>query len=121
MAKKVLIVDDSEIVLEAARGALEHAGFEVFVANDLSQLAGYRGGADLLLMDVQMPEAYGDEVAQVLRDVRGVSVPIWLFSSLDDAELARRVSEAGLDGWISKRAGVEAMVDQVRAILGVSP
>ena len=44
-------------------------------------------GYDLILMDVQMPELYGDDVAMVLRNERHITTPIYLFSSLSPGEL----------------------------------
>src|SRR5205814_9842782 len=60
--KQILIVDDSVLVLDVMRAALDAAGYEVLVANNLTQLEQHRLNhrPDLVLMDVQMPEAFGD-------------------------------------------------------------
>ena len=73
---------------------------------------------DLFVLDVQMPEAFGDDIGQVLRMMRKVAAPILLFSAVDEKELARRAEEAGLDGWVSKNAGVEALVERIEKMLG---
>ena len=74
--KRILIVDDSPMVLELVTVALEAEGYEVLCANDLNELEDHcqYGDPDLILMDVQMPEAFGDDVAMVLRLVRGVNI-----------------------------------------------
>jgi len=69
---------------------------------------------------VQMPEIYGSDVGLVLRKVRDVKAPIVLFSSLPDEELARRTAEAGLDAWVSKAAGVDALVSCVQKLLALT-
>jgi DNA-binding response OmpR family regulator len=74
-------------------------------------------GFDLILMDVQMPELYGDDVASVLRNERKVTTPIYLFSSLAPHELAERAQAAGVDGFIHKGEGLDHLLDRVRAIL----
>ena len=114
-------MDDSEIVLEVFRTALEAAGYEVVCVNALAQLAEVRqqGPAHLVLMDVQMPEAHGDDIAFTLRNVYGISAPIYLLSGLDEADLADRVEWAGIEGYISKEIGVEAIVGRVRSIVPV--
>jgi DNA-binding response OmpR family regulator len=119
--KRVLLVDDSPMVLDIARDALEDAGFQVLTANDLNELENLRqtGEPDLILMDVQMPEAFGDDVAMVLKMVRGVNTPIYLLSNLDEEELAERAEDAECDGYIWKRAGIDALVDRVKEILSV--
>lgn len=118
--KRILLMDDSPIFLEVARYALEGAGYEVICANDLAsfQEARQQKPADLVLMDVQMPEAFGDDIAMTLRFAHDVATPIYLLSSLDDADLAERVSEAQIDGFISKNRGMPAILEEVRRILG---
>lgn len=120
--KRILLVDDSELLLEMASAALSEAGFEVSTAQDLNDLDRIETGDDhdLILMDVQMPELFGDDVASVLRHVRGVRAPIYLLSDLDEAELAQRAANAQIEGYISKRRGLEALVERVNAILAGS-
>ena len=117
--KRILIVDDSLLFLDLAREALGRAGFSVLVAQDFGQLGTLQqhGRIDLILMDVQMPELFGDDVAAVLREVRGVKAPIYLLSSLTADELAKRASEAEVEGYICKRDGIDALVERVTQIL----
>lgn len=118
--KRILLMDDSEIFLEVFRTALEKEGYEVVCANGLAQLAEVRQGpSHLVLMDVQMPEAFGDDIAFTLRNVYGISAPIYLLSALDEADLADRVAWAGIEGYISKELGVEAIIGRVRSIVPV--
>jgi DNA-binding response OmpR family regulator len=117
----VLIVDDSALTLTHTQQALEEGGFEVQTAMDLAALDGLApGGTDLVLMDVRLPEVYGDDVALWLRAARGVKVPILLFSDLGVDELAARARDAKVEGYVSKRDGIGAVVARVRAVLGVA-
>jgi CheY-like chemotaxis protein len=118
--KKILVVDDSPMMLELAHDALEAAGFQSFATSDLAEMGRLleREQPDLILLDVQMPEAYGDDVANVLRGLRNVTVPVLLFSILDEAELAERAKAADVDGYIYKGAGLVEMVRRVKALLG---
>jgi DNA-binding response OmpR family regulator len=116
--KRILLVEDSPLIQAAATHALTEAGFEVVARASFPELlANGVDGYDLILMDVQMPELYGDDVAAVLRHERGVRTPIYLFSSLDDDDLRERATWAKLDGFISKQAGMEHLVERVREIL----
>jgi len=116
--KRILIVDDSPIILAAAKHALVTAGYEVETRGSVEEVAA-RGadGFHLILMDVQMPELFGDDVAAVLRHERDVAGKIYLFSTLADDELAERVADAKLDGFISKSQGTEHLVAEVQRIL----
>lgn len=116
MSKRILMMDDSQLFLDLVGAALTDAGHAVEVARDLGEFEAKLGGADLVLMDVQMPEAFGDDLAMVVRHVRGSAAAIYLLSSLHPDELAARSAEAGLDGFISKQLGVEALVERVEQI-----
>jgi DNA-binding NarL/FixJ family response regulator len=115
----VLIFDDSPLILSSTQAALEMAGIAVLTAINLGELqeALARARPDIVLIDVNMPEAFGDDVAMVLRGVKSLTVPIYLYSNLDEAELAQRAEAAAVEGYISKRGGLPAVVDRVREIL----
>jgi two-component system sensor histidine kinase and response regulator WspE len=118
--KRIVLVDDSPLILEVMGGALEQEGFEICAARDLGELERHlaSGPLDLVLVDVQMPEAYGDDLALVMRQVRGLHVPMYLLSSLDEAELAQRVAASEIEGYIPKGLGVDGIVLRVKEIIG---
>lgn len=118
MAKRILLVEDSPVIQASVAHALAAAGFELATRSNFEELiSGGIEGFDLILMDVQMPELYGDDVAMVLRSERQVATPIYLFSSLAPDELAERAKSAGVDGFIHKGDGLDHLVDRVRAIV----
>ena len=121
--KSILVFDDSPFALALTRAALESAGFEVAVAEDLSSFERQRVtfDPDLILVDVQMPEAFGDDVASTLRGWHGVQVPIVLLSSLDQGELERRAQRAQASGYICKGAGMSELVRRCRELLEAAP
>jgi len=118
--KTILLLDDSEIVRAAAAHCLEREGYAVTTVSSIDELEekGDPQSADLILLDVEVQQLFGDDVGMVLRKVRGITRPIWLYSSKPSAELAERVQDAGLDGFISKSDGLEVLVERVRQILG---
>lgn len=119
--KRILLMDDSPIFLEVTKAALEAAGYAVICASNLAELETARHSTtDLVLMDVQMPEVFGDDVALTLRHAYGVQAPIYLLSSLEDHDLADRVKWAQVEGFISKNRGLEAVVGEVQRILGAA-
>jgi DNA-binding response OmpR family regulator len=116
--KRILLVDDSPIIQRAATHALTEAGYDVTTRGNFDELLDLGLDTyDLILMDIQMPELFGDDVAAVLRNERGVMTPIYLFSSLEQDDLESRAAAARVDGWISKAYGIDSMVERVRAIL----
>ena len=118
MPKRIMLVDDSPILQAAVVEALTRAGFEVAVRGTFDELLEHGvAGYDLILMDVHMPELFGDDVAAVLRHERGIATPIYLYSSLAPEELAERAQAARVDGFISKDISMRALVTRVREIL----
>lgn len=116
---RIAVIDDSEIILETVALALTEAGFEVVTMNQ-PERAQIEGDVppDLILMDVNMDEVFGDDATMILKDGWGVDVPIYLFSDIPVEELKLRAEDAGADGYISKSWGTEGMVEKVREILG---
>lgn len=121
--KAILVFDDSPFALALTRAALEAAGFTVAIAADLSSFERQRVAfdPDLILVDVQMPEAFGDDIASTLRGWHGVQVPILLVSSLDQGELERRAQRAQVSGYICKGAGMSELVRRCREVLEAAP
>jgi DNA-binding response OmpR family regulator len=118
-AKRILLIDDSPLIRASAAQVLDAAGYDVTVRAAFDELLEHGiEGFDLILMDVQMPELYGDDVAFTLRGQRGVTTPIYLFSSIDEGELASLAADAGVDGYIPKSAGLDELVARIRQILG---
>lgn len=118
MTKRVFVMDDSAFALELARTALAEAGITAVCGRDLHDLSKLPGAnADLILMDVEMPEAFGDDVASMLG--AETTAPVYLLSSLPGEELERRARECGAAGYIEKQLGIAGVVAYVRSILGV--
>jgi DNA-binding response OmpR family regulator len=115
---RILVIDDSVFTGDAVGYALRKAGFDVQVARDLWGLEGELPKPDLVLMDVVLSEAFGDDLAPLLRASHGFECPILLMSSLPDDELKQRVEDAGLEGFASKRRGLAGIVQRVREVLG---
>lgn len=116
---RVLVIDDSALVLEVTRSALESAGFDVDIALDVASFEEKRRAIspDVIVVDVQMPEAFGDDLASTLRGAYGVAVPILLLSTLPDEELQQRAQAADVTGFVSKRDGLQTLVTRIRQVL----
>ena len=117
--KSILLLEDSELIRAAATARLEQEGYAVTGVESITQLEMTTDPRvfDLILLDVEVAELFGDDVGMVLRKVRGVNVPIWLYSSRPVDELAERVRDAGIDGYISKTDGLDVLVERVARIL----
>lgn len=113
---KVIVVDDSEVVLLMSSAALQSAGYEVRTLmrwEDLDDtLKDFR--PDLILFDVNMPEMYGDFALMFFKEERDITdIAILLYSDIDVGELEQRAKDCEADGFVSKTWGVERMVEIV--------
>ena len=126
MAKqRILIVDDSELVLVMARDALEEAGYEVFTATNGIEANSYIFSVnkpDLIILDVMLPMLDGNKKAKLLREKEySREIPILLLSSKSEDELRRLTADAGADGFIRKPFTSDGLVERVREYLEKSP
>ena len=115
--KKILVVDDDPHIREVIGFALEKAEMSVTMANDGKQaLQSYTGSpADLIVLDINMPEMDGLECC---REIRKTSeVPI-LFLSSRDEEIDRILGlEIGGDDYVTKPFSPRELVARINVIL----
>jgi DNA-binding NarL/FixJ family response regulator len=100
----VLIVDDHPSFRASARALLEAEGFEVVgeASDGRSALeAAGRLHPDVVLLDVQLPDRTGFEVAAQL-NVNGATPTVVLVSSRDGADYGPLVEECGASGFVPK-------------------
>ena len=122
MSSRVLVLDDSQVLVELTTKSLFAAGVEAKGALDLSELDQALAGKpfDLILVDVKMPEAFGDDVLDFLRVQRKVQSKLVLYSDLPESELAEKARNCAADGYICKARGLESAVADVVRMLGGS-
>ncbi|MBO1073524.1 GGDEF domain-containing protein [Roseomonas marmotae] len=113
----ILVVDDDPLLAQAYALALGRAGMRVTAVNDPRETMETLSALhpDLILMDVQMPEVDGIELARVIRQTRRyLSLPIVFLSAEQDRTrqlLARRL---GGDDFIPKPVDLDRLVTLVR-------
>jgi CheY-like chemotaxis protein len=114
--KRILLLDDSVITLEMEKAVLEERGYEVAVASNLIEFQAALDAfqPEVILTDLMMPDISGKDIVRVLKqDFHTERIPIVLFSSKPDEELAEIAEQAGADGYLSKSNGIEKLGDMV--------
>ena len=101
---RVVVIDDDEGLLEIAGLLLENGGFEaVTVDGQRRARMAFEPPPDLVLLDLNMGSASGDEWIRGLRESPTLrDVPIVFFSSNDESELRRLAARSGAQGYIPK-------------------
>jgi len=118
--KRILVIEDNEQNLYLMQFLLTTYGFEVDSAR-----AGKEGVAiaqttkpELILLDIQLPEMDGYEVAQAIRkDSRLSLVPIIAVTSYAMPGDRERAIAAGCTGYIEKPISPETFVRQIERFL----
>ena len=116
MIRRVLIVDDDQGLRTVLAAALGDEGFTVSQAGDGA--AGLRrfesDGADLIILDILMPEMDGLEVCRRVR--RKSAVPIVLLSSRGDEVDRVTGLETGADDYVTKPFSTRELIARIRAV-----
>lgn len=104
MARRVLIVDDHAEFRALARAMLERGGFKVVGeavdgAQTLKAVAQVR--PEVVLLDVQLPDVNGFDVAQALCEGEHGPVVV-MISTRDAADFGGRLERSGARGFIPK-------------------
>jgi DNA-binding response OmpR family regulator len=124
MSQKILIIDDSPLVLAMASDALKTAGFDVFTATNGIEANSYifstSNRPDLIILDIMMPLLDGNKKAKILKEKDfSKDIPILFISSKTEAELSKLVEESGVDGYICKPFSPQEIVNRVKKVLKV--
>lgn len=117
---RVLVVDDHQIVRMGVRQILEEepdmevTGEASNIAELLGQLA--QDHWDVVLLDISLPDGSGLEV---LKDIK-ISQPdarVLVLSMHSDGQYVMRALRDGADGYVTKGAAVDEVVQAIRKVL----
>ena len=121
MAKRILIVDDSDFVRTYHSSILEDAAFDVITAGDgaegLERL--YAGEpCDLIMTDINMRRMDGYEfIRQVRQEDAYSEIPIIIVSTEGDGADMVKGFEAGANLYLVKPCSPAAMIENIQLIL----
>lgn len=118
--KKILIIDDMEMMVKLISNILVPAGYEVVSANNAYE--GLRKvretKPDLVILDIIMPGMSGFEVCKILRDDESNNLmPIIIISGKDDEGDKLTGLELGADDYIIKPFNPRELISRVNNTL----
>ncbi|MCU0693114.1 MAG: winged helix-turn-helix domain-containing protein [Polyangiaceae bacterium] len=112
----VLIVEDEPAIAESLCFALRRDGFIAEVAGCLSDAQGKLSHADLVLLDLMLPDGSGfDLIVQLRRS--SLRPAIIVLSSRDEEADRVAALETGADDYVTKPFSPREVVARVRAVL----
>ena len=83
-AKRILVCDDDEMLVDLLQYRLEARGFEVLVARDGGEALAMAGSElpDAIVLDAMMPVMNGEQVLRTLRaDETGKHIPVIMLTA----------------------------------------
>ena len=103
-SKRVVIVDDQEVIRTSLRQLLNAHGMECKTAGNLEQttelIANWQ--PDLILLDLRMPQHSGYEVFERIRLSASLNAPIYAMTGDATAQVQEKCLSLGFDGFIIK-------------------
>jgi DNA-binding response OmpR family regulator len=118
----ILVIEDQEDLAALYEATLQKAGYKV--RNALSGEEGIAefeaNGADVVLLDMTLPEMHG---TQVLREIRGMNanVPVIVVTAEENDQLREQCERLGVQDYLSKPVNYDAMLTAVQLALDSPP
>lgn len=118
--KRILLVDDEEVIRLLAMDILEDAGYGVWAVENgedaLAYFAENWPDVDLVILDLFLPGLSGSELFYALRGINP-SVRVLLFSGYEmDEPIQELVSRGGVE-FLKKPISVRQLLDRVQLLL----
>ncbi|MDD6796453.1 MAG: response regulator transcription factor [Clostridiaceae bacterium] len=114
---KILIVEDEEKIARFIELELVHEGYEVIKTNNGREglKLAESGKADLLLLDIMIPELNGLEVLRRLRKTS--DMPVIMLTARDAVMDKVSGLDAGADDYVTKPFAIEELLARIRTAL----
>jgi two-component system, cell cycle response regulator DivK len=120
MKPKVLIVEDDIQSLYMLTFLLESGNYEVIQSSDgcdgIDKAKNFR--PDAIILDIQLPEMDGYEVARILRKIEDLkNIPIIVVTSFAMIGDKTKAMEAGASGYIEKPIDPDNFISQMESFI----
>lgn len=116
---KIYLADDHQVLIDGMKAVLrtnanfEIAGFSVNGTNLIENVI--KSGADILIMDINMPEKDGLDVMKELQG-REFLFKVIILSSYDELKLIKEVMNLGASGYLTKQCAGENIVEAINVV-----
>ena len=115
--KRILIVDDEEMIVKTVKAYLDQEGFKTYVAADgeAALRAFDAKQPDLIVLDLMLPKLSGIEVTRKIRETSNVPI-IMLTAKVSEVDRVLGL-ELGADDYVVKPFSPRELVARIRAVL----
>ena len=122
-AKRVLVIDDEQVIHTFLKAVFEKAGFRVTSALDALQgpLIAKQLAPDLIVLDIALPGGGGYKVFERLRIMKETTdIPILVYSALPREQVLAKIPEGRDVLVVSKPSGHDDLLTAAKMLLGPS-
>ncbi len=123
MPKKILVVDDEELLVKMVGLRLKANGYEVISACDGKEglAKAKEESPDLIILDVMMPGMDGYKVCGLLKkDTRFAKIPVIMFTAKAQVDDKKIGEEVGANAYITKPFDPQVLLAKIKELLGES-
>lgn len=121
--KKILLVEDDEVLASVYSARLEMEDFEVMEVHDGEQAltAALKYRPDLIILDAMMPKISGFDVLDILRNTpETMNLQIIMLTALSQESDRERAEKLGVDEYLVKsQVMISDVIEKVREHLGI--
>jgi DNA-binding NarL/FixJ family response regulator len=116
---KIHLADDHQVLIDGILAVLKTnpdfqvVGFSLNGENLVERVA--HNKADILVMDINMPEKDGIQVLREFNQV-GFTCKVIILSSYDDVKLIKEVIRLGASGYLTKQCAGENIIDAITSV-----
>jgi len=121
---KILIADDDDELRDLVEMVLSSAGFSVspYCNGKLAWEALQKNGADLAVLDINMPEMDGLELLDLIRgDERFKEMPVMLLTARKGMDERAKGMERGADDYLTKPFENDELIKRVKLLAQAYP
>ena len=119
-AARIVAIDDSPMILRAVKLALEKAGYAVTTLDSPSAFESVKAVQPDLLLDINMPELYGDDAVEFSDRMAHRSPHLSVLRYSWRKSCGSAPVTCGANGYICKGWGLDVLVQRVDAVLKAS-
>lgn len=118
MNQRVLIIEDEPNIASALKFLLDHAGFRVDVEADGAEALGriQKEGADVIILDVMLPNRSGFDILKDLRTGAFPDLPVLMLTAKGQAQDRRTAEDLGVTAFMTKPFSNSDVIETVRRL-----
>ena len=122
MVKKILVIDDEELIIRTLKKLLEKKGFEVFLAKNGQDAAimSEEIKFDLIVADIRMPGMDGVETVQLiykdLKENKQKKIPVIFITGYADESIKEKAMNLVPVAYVYKPFDIPDLVDRIKEV-----